>query len=140
MTERRINVFYYGSIINLDVLRQVDLIPESTEVASLADWEIRIQPLATIRPKSGSKVYGIVAKCCDGSRRRIRPPPARSDRRSRSTWRRSYCRQWRRRLASVTTVPRRWPTTCPDSSRENRLWRADRPSSIEPPSGYAAIE
>ncbi len=57
------SVFFYGSFINLEVLKQADLEPESARVARLLGWDIRIAPLATLEPKDSAAVYGIVVEC-----------------------------------------------------------------------------
>lgn len=36
--------FFYGSYINFEVLKDVDVVPENWEVARLAGFDIRIQP------------------------------------------------------------------------------------------------
>lgn len=61
MAEPRIRIFFYGSFINLDVLREVQLVPQSVEVARLPGFDIRIEPLANIEPADDACVYGIVA-------------------------------------------------------------------------------
>jgi len=54
-------VFFYGSFINLDVLGQVDYVPERYEVARLHGYDIQIRPLANLVRSDGDTVYGIVA-------------------------------------------------------------------------------
>jgi hypothetical protein len=61
MTEPKVWVFFYGSYINLDVLREVQLVPERWEVARLHGFDIRIQPRANLIRSQESSVYGIVA-------------------------------------------------------------------------------
>lgn len=61
MDEANVWTFFYGSFINLDVLKEVDYVPEQFEVARLDGFEIRIEPLANLVPSDGSSVYGIVA-------------------------------------------------------------------------------
>jgi hypothetical protein len=41
MAETKVWVFFYGSYINLNVLTEVDLIPEHWEVVRLAGFDIR---------------------------------------------------------------------------------------------------
>lgn len=53
--------FFYGSYINLAVLKEVDLVPEQYEVARLSGFDIRIQPLANLVRSDQHCVYGIVA-------------------------------------------------------------------------------
>jgi hypothetical protein len=61
MTEPKVWVFFYGSYINLDVLREVQLVPEQWEVARLHGFDIRIQPRANLVPSQEHSAYGIVA-------------------------------------------------------------------------------
>jgi cation transport regulator ChaC len=61
MTEPAVWVFFYGSYMNFAVLREVDLVPERWEVASLAGFDIRIQPRANLVRSDRDCVYGIVA-------------------------------------------------------------------------------
>lgn len=52
--------FFYGSFINLDVLKKVDVIPERVEVARLAGFDISIRPLANLVRSDRDCVYGIL--------------------------------------------------------------------------------
>jgi hypothetical protein len=61
MTEPKVWTFFYGSFINLDVLGEVGLVPDAVEVARLAGFDIRIEPLANLVPSDERSVYGIVA-------------------------------------------------------------------------------
>ena len=63
MIARRVSVFFYGSFINLDVLKQAGLEPDGFRVARLHAWDIHIGPLATLIPKDNAVVYGIVVAC-----------------------------------------------------------------------------
>ena len=54
-------VFFYGSYINLDVLKEVNLIPGQHEVATLPGFDIRIEPRANLVRNQMSMVYGILA-------------------------------------------------------------------------------
>ena len=60
MTERKVDVFFYGSFINLRVLQQVDYAPNSTEIAKLSGFEIVIAPLANLARSDNACVYGIL--------------------------------------------------------------------------------
>jgi hypothetical protein len=60
MHEPRVTVFFYGSYMNLDVLREVDLAPDHFEVARLPGFDIRIRPLANLVPSDQHSVYGIL--------------------------------------------------------------------------------
>ena len=61
MTEVKVWVFFYGSYINPDVLKEVDLIPERWEVARLAGFDLDIAPRANLIRSEGSTVYGMLA-------------------------------------------------------------------------------
>ncbi len=63
MAEPRVWTFFYGSFINLDVLKhQADLVPDQIEVARLSGFDIRIQPLANLVRSNQRCVYGIVVR------------------------------------------------------------------------------
>jgi len=57
----KVDTFFYGSYINRDVLAEVDLVPDSMEVACLSGFDIRIGPLANLVPSPAHSVYGVVA-------------------------------------------------------------------------------
>src|SRR5262245_5271274 len=61
MAESKVWTFFYGSFINLDVLKQVNLVPEHIEVARLSGFDIQIRPLANLVRSEQHCVYGIVA-------------------------------------------------------------------------------
>ncbi len=59
MTEPKVWVFFYGSYMNLDVLREVDLVPERWEVGRLGGFDIQIRPRANLIRSDRDSVYGI---------------------------------------------------------------------------------
>jgi len=61
MPEAKIWTFFYGSYINLDVLREVDYVPEKWEVARLLGFDIFIRPRANLVRSKQHSVYGILA-------------------------------------------------------------------------------
>jgi hypothetical protein len=63
MAKRHVSVFFYGSFINLDVLKQAGLDPKGFRGARLHGWDIHIGPLATLTPTDNAVVYGIVVEC-----------------------------------------------------------------------------
>jgi hypothetical protein len=71
MAEPKVWVFFYGSYINLDVLREVQLVPEQWEVARLHGFDIRIQPRANLIPSPEHSVYGIEATATHGELARL---------------------------------------------------------------------
>jgi len=54
-------VFFYGSYINLDVLKEVDLIPERVETARVAGFDLTIAPRANLVRDAGKVAFGILA-------------------------------------------------------------------------------
>jgi hypothetical protein len=61
--KRKVSVFFYGSFINLDVLKESDVVPHGYRIARLPGWDIKIAPLATLEPKDNACVYGIAVEC-----------------------------------------------------------------------------
>ena len=61
MAERKLWVFFYGSYMNFDVLKEVDFVPEQWEVAKVSGFDIIIQPRANLVVSDQHCVYGILA-------------------------------------------------------------------------------
>jgi hypothetical protein len=61
MKQTEIWTFFYGSYINLDVLKEVDYVPRRYEVARLPGFAITIRPLANLVRSDRHTAYGIVA-------------------------------------------------------------------------------
>ncbi len=61
MPESRVWVFFYGSYMNFDVLKEVGIVPERWEVARVSGFDIVIQPRANMIRSNRHSVYGIVA-------------------------------------------------------------------------------
>lgn len=59
--KQEILTFFYGTYINLNVLKEVDYIPRKVEVAILYGFNLTIAPLANIKESEKSIVYGILA-------------------------------------------------------------------------------
>jgi hypothetical protein len=57
-----VDVFFYGSYINLDVLAEVDLHPDTVEVAYAAGFSFTIAPLANLVPQAGAVAWGILTR------------------------------------------------------------------------------
>ena len=53
--------FFYGSYLNLEVLREIGIRPWVWETAHLRGFDIRIAPRANLVPSDTGTVYGIVA-------------------------------------------------------------------------------
>ncbi len=61
MTEPVVWTFFYGSYMNLDVLRDTGLVPQEWEVAQLGGFDLRIAPRANLVASNVGWVFGIVA-------------------------------------------------------------------------------
>src|SRR6516162_8864023 len=61
MAEARVSVFFYGSYMNLEILREVELVPKRWEVGRLSGFDIRIQPRANLVRSDRDCVYGVAA-------------------------------------------------------------------------------
>jgi len=62
MMEPKVRTFFYGSYMNPAVLREVELIPTSLEVARLDGYDIRIAPRANLVLSTQDCVYGVLAE------------------------------------------------------------------------------
>ena len=69
--EMKVWVFFYGSYMNFDVLKEVRLIPEQHEVARLSGFDISIQPRANLVRSDRNSVYGIVATATHAELKRL---------------------------------------------------------------------
>jgi hypothetical protein len=61
MAEQKVQTFFYGSYMNLAVLKEAGLEPERWEVAKLSGYDIRIEPRANLTRSEQHCVYGIIA-------------------------------------------------------------------------------
>ena len=61
MPQKSVWVFFYGSFIDLDVLKRADVVVEQFEVARLSGFDVEIKPLANLVRSEQHCVYGIVA-------------------------------------------------------------------------------
>ena len=57
-----VRVFFYGSFMNLDVLKSLGVRPAALIVAWLEHWDITLAPLATLVPSEKDRVFGILAE------------------------------------------------------------------------------
>ncbi len=61
MEDDDLKVFFYGSFMDVDLLRTRGVVPKAFEVAMLKHWDIVFSPLATLVSNQARSVYGIVA-------------------------------------------------------------------------------
>ena len=71
MPDPTVWTFFYGSFINLEVLKNAGFVPHTYEVARLSGFDIRIQPLANLVRSDQHTVYGILAPCTHEQLRRL---------------------------------------------------------------------
>jgi hypothetical protein len=71
MEMAKVWTFFYGSFINLDVLKKLGVVPERYEVARLNGFDIRIQPVANLIRSDQGCVYGIVVLVTHDDLRRL---------------------------------------------------------------------
>jgi hypothetical protein len=71
MAEARVWVFFYGSYMNLEILREVELVPKRWEVGRLSGFDIRIQPRANLVRSDRDCVYGVAATATDAELARL---------------------------------------------------------------------
>lgn len=55
-------VFFYGGLINPDVMKRVGMEPSAQEMATLPGYEIRISPLFNLVPNTDQVAYGLLFK------------------------------------------------------------------------------
>jgi len=61
MAQATVWTFFYGSNINLDILKKVDYVPDEIHVVRLHGFDIEIRPLANLMRSDRHCVYGILA-------------------------------------------------------------------------------
>ena len=72
MTERRVAVFFYGSFMDREILRQRGYDPPDLQPAKLWGFDIRFRPLATITPvEEHTCVYGLLATATHADLQRL---------------------------------------------------------------------
>lgn len=71
MADARVWVFFYGSYMNPDVLREVNIVPVDWEVARLHGFDIAIRPRANLVRSEQHCVYGVVATATHGELARL---------------------------------------------------------------------
>jgi hypothetical protein len=60
MPSRRINVFFYGLFMDVDLLRAKGVDPANTRLANVSGFALRIGKRATLVPNDGARCYGVV--------------------------------------------------------------------------------
>lgn len=60
MTDRPIDVFFYGLFMDADVLREKDVLPVNPRPAYVEGFALRIGERATLLPSLGSRAFGML--------------------------------------------------------------------------------
>jgi hypothetical protein len=60
MTDRQIDVFFYGLFMDSEILREAGVAPDNPRKAYIEDFALRIGQRATLVPSSGSRAYGML--------------------------------------------------------------------------------
>jgi hypothetical protein len=60
MSERKIDVFFYGLFMEREALIDQGLHPTAARIATVADYELRIGARATLVPAPGKSAWGVV--------------------------------------------------------------------------------
>lgn len=62
MSEHRVDVFFYGSYINFDVLSEVGVHERAFQAARLPGYRFQIRPLANLVADEGNQAFGIITR------------------------------------------------------------------------------
>ena len=71
MSDPGVEVFFYGSYMSPDVLREAGLVPRRLEVARLPGYRLTIGPLANVVRADGETVHGALAVLTHGELERL---------------------------------------------------------------------
>lgn len=75
MNERRVDGFFYGLFMDLDVLRNSGVTPESALPAYVDDFALRIGNRATLVPSPGARAYGMLIALTHSELQRLYSAP-----------------------------------------------------------------
>ena len=62
LTTDSLKIFFYGSFMDLEILRTLGVVPKTFETAELQNWSITFSPMATLARSEGNSVYGTIAE------------------------------------------------------------------------------
>ena len=62
LTPNSTKIFFYGSFMDREILRNQGVVPKAFENAELKNWNITFSPMATLVPSEGDSVYGTIAE------------------------------------------------------------------------------
>jgi AIG2-like family len=76
LTAESLKIFFYGSFMDLEILRTLGVVPQTFENAELKNWRITFSPMATLVRSERDSVYGAIAEL---SRTEVRKLYSRDD-------------------------------------------------------------
>jgi ketosteroid isomerase-like protein len=62
LTTESLNIFFYGSFMDLELLRTLGVVPKTFGKAELKNWSIAFSSMATLVQSEGDSVYGTIAE------------------------------------------------------------------------------
>jgi hypothetical protein len=71
MSERQVDVFFYGLFMDEDVLREKDIVAATAEIAWVDGRALRIGKRAALVPAPGARAYGVVMSMRQGDLQRL---------------------------------------------------------------------
>jgi len=75
MSDRRIDCFFYGLFMDVDVLRQSNVVPGNPRRAYVEGFALRIVRRATLVPSPGARVYGMLIELTHAELERLYTAP-----------------------------------------------------------------
>jgi hypothetical protein len=75
MNERRVELFFYGLFMDVEVLRESGVAPVSVSRAYVDDFALRIGSRATLVPSPGARAYGMLIALTHSQRHRLYSAP-----------------------------------------------------------------
>jgi len=120
MSERRVEAFFYGLYMDIDVLREAGVAPLAPRKAYVDGFALRIGQRATLLPSAGARAYGMLYTVTHTDLERLYTAPGLEQYRPEAVMARPL--EARRRRPSATTCAKRrrltneTPNTRPGSS------------------------
>src|SRR4029453_15468417 len=103
MTDRRVDGFFYGLYMDLEILREAGVAPASPRRAYVDDFALRIGQRATLLPSAGARAYGMLYAVTHGGLDRLYTAPGLEHYRPEAL----IAQPLRRRRPSATTCTKR---------------------------------
>ena len=75
MGDRRIDAFFYGLFMDLEILREGGVAPINPRRAYVDDFALRIGQRATLLPSAGARAYGMLFALTHAELDRLYPAP-----------------------------------------------------------------